>query len=149
MAVPSTRLSPRDFLPFLPFPFSQDCIDAPVELREAIRRFPPLAVRRIVTKGFAVILDLICMLMVMDVYLRSYSPGFVAACYLLSRVVFARAATRGSHERVCRCRLMPYQVMPHLSFKSIALDMPARLDVDKTSIDYSVSKQMLPLKGRT
>lgn len=39
---------------------------------EAIRR-SPLAARRIVTKGFAVILDLICMLMVMDVYLLSYS----------------------------------------------------------------------------
>lgn len=56
--------------------------------RGTIRRISPeLAVRRIVTKGFAVILDLICMLMVMDVYLLLF-PGFVAtaaavaaACY--------------------------------------------------------------------
>lgn len=56
---------------------------------EAIRR-TPLAVRRIVTKGFAVILDLICMLMVMDVYPLLY-PGFVR------RLLFLQVAClRGS-----------------------------------------------------
>lgn len=57
----------------LPFPFSQDrCFIAWWRTRRSLRR-SPLAARRIVTKGFAVILDLICMLMVMDVYLFSYS----------------------------------------------------------------------------
>lgn len=54
---------------------------------KAIRR-TPLAARRIVTKGFAVILDLICMLMVMDVYLLLF-PSFVAAWLSESR--FARS----------------------------------------------------------
>jgi len=63
----------------LAFPFSLSLFpgDRSAERARArartIRR-SPLAVRGIVTKGFAVIPDLICMLMVMDVYLRSYSP---------------------------------------------------------------------------
>jgi len=92
---------------FLPFPFSRD------------RRAPParapisLAVRGIVTKGFAVIPDLICMLMVMDVYLRSYSP-------VLSPPAIRSACLRGSASlgRGCRCRLMLYQSAPHLSLRA-------------------------------
>lgn len=78
------RVLPRDF-PFLPFSLS---LFLGTIAFKAIRR-TPLAVRRIVTKGFAVILDLICMLMIMDVYPLLF-PGFVAACY------FFKSCLRGS-----------------------------------------------------
>lgn len=60
------------------FPFSLSLFLRTIAFK-AIRR-TPLAVRGIVTKGFVVILDLICMLMIMDVYPLLFS-GFVAACY--------------------------------------------------------------------
>lgn len=94
-----------------PFPF----FSGPLRSWRARRSArSPLAARRIVTKGFAVILDLICMLMVMDVYLLLF-PGFVAACYppLKSWQQLAR--------KKCRWPLMFYQVVLvnlHLSFKS-------------------------------
>lgn len=85
-----------------PFPFFSGPLLYSMVESEAIRRFP-LAARRIVTKGFAVILDLICMLMVMDVYLLLF-PGFVAAC--LSYFVCCRGLGRnaGSHDNVCLIR---------------------------------------------
>lgn len=54
---------------FLPFPFSQD---HRVFVEPGDPPPPYSRCRRIVTKGFAVILDLICMLMVMDVYPLSF-----------------------------------------------------------------------------
>lgn len=83
---------------------------------------PARGTRRIVTKGFAVIPDLICMLMVMDVYSSSYSSGFVAACYPPPESVFAATATR-DEKKERRWRLMFYRVARgprlHLSLKSI------------------------------
>jgi len=71
MASRSLLASPS-LSPFPFFPGTAPVARARAHAR-ALRR-SPLAVRGIVTKGFAVIPDLICMLMVMDVYLRSYSP---------------------------------------------------------------------------
>lgn len=110
------RVLPRDF-PFLPFSLS-------LFLRtiafKAIRR-TPLAVRRIVTKGFAVILDLICMLMIMDVYPLLF-PGFVAACYFFKSCL-ARQFTR----KKCRWLLMLYQVVLHLHLSLKGVSTAAKL----------------------
>lgn len=87
--------------------------------RGAIRRiFQALAARRIVTKGFAVILDLICMLMVMDVYLLLF-PGFVAAACYPATSLGQRSRDDDDdgeivREKKCRWPLMPHQKQSHL-----------------------------------
>lgn len=115
---PPSRLSRHPSRPVRRiFPFSLSLFLRTIAFAERRSADPPLAVRRIVTKGFAVIPDLICMLMVMDVYLLLF-PGFVVARYPpLKSCLREWSDSLGGD---AGGRLMFYQVEPraHLSFKS-------------------------------
>ena len=118
------RVLLRDF-PFLPFSLS-------LFLRtiafETIRR-TSLAVRRIVTKGFAVILDLICMLMIMDVYPLLF-PGFVAACYSFKSCLRGSSLKRNAGG--CQCFIRSCYICTCLLRE---ITMATKLNIDKNSID--------------
>lgn len=114
------------------FPFSLSLFLRTIAFAERARRSadPPLAVRRIVTKGFAVIPDLICMLMVMDVYLLLF-PGFVVACYPPFKSCLRERSAGRSAEMQVAANVLSGSSRVH----TCLLKAATRQDVDKNSID--------------